>query len=48
MGIVISLLGNVSYFPTQVPMVTGTEFVQGKTKRWGLAWSFDTTAKVSS
>ncbi len=27
----------------QVPVVTTTEFVQGKTWRWGLAWSFDGT-----
>ena len=26
-------------------MTTTTEFVQGKTWRWGVAWSFDETIK---
>jgi methyltransferase len=30
----------------KVPMVTSTEFIQGKTRRWGLAWSFVQSVKV--
>ena len=25
----------------RVPKIAQTEFVQGKTRRWGIAWSFD-------
>ena len=29
-----------SYVFMQVPVITTTEFVQGRTHRWGIAWSF--------
>jgi hypothetical protein len=29
----------------QVPVITTTQFVQGSTWRWGLAWSFDESLK---
>lgn len=37
------------YFSEQVPKVTHTEFCQGRTMRWALAWSFyeDVTMPVS-
>ena len=31
---------------SQVPVATSTEFVQGKTWRWGVAWSFDSDLKT--
>lgn len=38
------------FFPLQVPKVTHTEFCQGRTMRWALAWSFydDVMAPVSA
>lgn len=34
------------YFFVQVPKVTHTEFCQGRTMRWALAWSFYENVKV--
>jgi len=31
---------------SQVPVVTSTEFVQGRTWRWGVAWSFVSDSKT--
>ena len=43
---VIMCLSHVLSVPVvQVPVVTSTEFVQGKTWRWGVAWSFNTDLK---
>ncbi len=41
----LALLTFVNLCLHQVPVVTTTEFVQGKTWRWGIAWSFDASLK---
>ncbi|CAI7888221.1 unnamed protein product [Closterium sp. NIES-54] len=35
-------------FPCQVPRIATTEFVQGRTSRWGIAWSFIPLHRPSS
>lgn len=47
--IVLLLCEIIFFFTPQVPKVTHTEFCQGRTMRWALAWSFydDMMAPVS-